>query len=239
MKNTPSPILITGCARSGTSLIAGIINMCGAFGGNMSGPNRNNKKGMFENAYIRNNLVKPYLREIGKDPLGQFPLPDISNLPIPKDWREKVLRIIYDDGYRNGPWMYKGAKMCLQWPVWDFAFPDAKWVIVRRRTGDIINSCIKTGFMRAYNKSHVLKQIKVTNEYDGWRWWVNQHEQRFIEMYENKLNCKMVWPERMVYEDYDQIKELIQWLGLQWTDKIYEFIEPRLWKSKKQMIKQQ
>ena len=35
------PILITGCARSGTSMIAGVINICGAFGGDMAGPNAN------------------------------------------------------------------------------------------------------------------------------------------------------------------------------------------------------
>lgn len=67
-----SPILITGCARSGTSMVAGVINMCGAFGGSMSGPNHNNAKGMFENARVRNNIVKPYLRQLHVDPLGQF-----------------------------------------------------------------------------------------------------------------------------------------------------------------------
>ena len=41
------PILITGCARSGTSMVAGIINMSGAFGGVMAGPNKNNQKGNF------------------------------------------------------------------------------------------------------------------------------------------------------------------------------------------------
>ena len=74
-------ILITGCARSGTSMIAGIINMCGAFAGDTSGPNRYNQKGMYENAKIRNSIVKPYLREIGMDPKGQFPLPNVKTIP--------------------------------------------------------------------------------------------------------------------------------------------------------------
>ena len=43
MKN---PIIITGCARSGTSLTAGVINICGAGGGEMSGATIYNKKGM-------------------------------------------------------------------------------------------------------------------------------------------------------------------------------------------------
>jgi len=142
------PILITGCARSGTSMVAGIINKCQVFGGDMSGPNRNNAKGMFENAYIRNNILKPYLRQMEVDPLGQYPLPDIDNLLIPSSLKKDVEQVMINQGYTNGPWMYKGAKMCLTWPAWHHAFPNAKWIIVRRRIGDIVNSCIRTGFMR-------------------------------------------------------------------------------------------
>jgi hypothetical protein len=93
------PILITGCARSGTSMVAGVINRCGAFGGKMSGPNSNNQKGMFENAVIRNSIVKPYLRQIGVDHLGQYPLPNIENLLIPRDWKWKVEQVMIDQGY--------------------------------------------------------------------------------------------------------------------------------------------
>ena len=66
MAKISPPILLTGCARSGTSLTAGIVNLCGAFGGIMSGPNRNNAKGMFENSKIRNTIIKPYLQKIYK-----------------------------------------------------------------------------------------------------------------------------------------------------------------------------
>jgi len=44
-KKLPSPILVVGAARSGTSLVAGIINMSGAFGGVMAGPQKSNQKG--------------------------------------------------------------------------------------------------------------------------------------------------------------------------------------------------
>ena len=76
-KDMPPPIIVTGCARSGTSLTAGIINICGAYGGTLAPPNVNNRKGMFENTTVRQTIVKPYLREHGWDPLGQNPLPSI------------------------------------------------------------------------------------------------------------------------------------------------------------------
>lgn len=227
------PILITGAARSGTSMVAGVINLCGAFGGNMSGSNRNNEKGMFENIQIRNNLVKPYLRGMGVDPLGQYPLPEISNLPIPNGWNDRVVSIMKKEGYQSGPWMYKGAKACLIWPVWKHAFPDAKWIIVRRRTGDIVNSCFKTNFMRAFQRQQFRDAIGVKTEKDGWIWWVNQHEDRFVEMIQEGINIKIVWPERMVGGDYKQIMETIEWLGLEWKSEVLSFIDPKLWKSRR------
>lgn len=237
------PILITGAARSGTSMVAGIINICGAYGGNMSGPNRNNAKGMFENANIRNNVVKPYFRSIKADPLGQYPLPDIVkvmnhavNKNFVSDWRHKVEHTFINEGYVDGPWMYKGAKMALHWPVWHEAFPTAKWVIVRRKTGDIINSCQRTGFMRAFNNQPNQRAVGASNEKEGWLWWVHQHLDSFLDMVHGKLDIQIVWPDRMVDGHYEQIEELIEWLGLEWKeDEVKSFIEPKLWKSKQKI----
>jgi len=229
----PDPILITGAARSGTSMVAGSVCKCGAFGGNMRGPNKNNAKGMYENVRIINNIVKPYLRKINVDPLGQYPLPDIRSLPIPADLRDRVQNEIIADGYTGGPWFYKGAKLCLIWPVWHYAFPDAKWIIVRRKPSDIANSCCKTGFMAAFRKSYVRKYVNVENEFEGWKWWVRQHHKRFMEMNDVGVNMKFVWPDRMVRGDYRQLYDTIEWLGLKWNEKaVLEFIDPKLWKSR-------
>lgn len=230
--NMPAPILITGCARSGTSMVAGVIDICGAFGGMTSGPNRNNVKGMFENSKIREGLCKPYLASLGVDKLGQYPLPDIRNLPIPADWKMNVESVIRSDGYSGGPWYYKGAKMCLMWPVWHYAFPNAKWIIVRRRTGDIVKSCMNTGFMRAFRNRQCQQAVGARTEAEGWIWWVHQHEQRFIEMMTEGLNVKVVWPHRMVEGDYRQLYETLDWLGLPWKSEVLSFIDPKLYKSR-------
>lgn len=226
------PILITGAARSGTSMVAGTINICGAFGGQMSGPNKNNAKGMFENAKIRNQIVKPFFREIGVDPLGQYPLPDVNSLIVPRDWKQRIEQAMKEQGYENGSWMYKGAKMCLHWPVWHYAFPDAKWVIVRRPTRDVVRSCMKTGFMRAFDNHRNQRAVGANTPEEGWLWWVHQHEDRFVEMMNEGLNVKVVWPHRMVDGDYSQMMELIDWLGLKWNSEVLNFIEPKLWKAR-------
>jgi len=218
------PILITGCARSGTSMTAGIVHLCGAWGGQLAGPNDNNKKGMFENLEIRNGVVKPYFRALGVDPLGQKPLPDITKFfglseRQGENWKQKIFSVIDKQGYAGQKWFYKGAKACLFWPLWDKAFPKAKWIIVRRNDEDIINSCLKTGFMRAYNTA------------DGWRKWVEEHKRRFFEM-KKYLNVVEVWPEKMVNGDFSEIQEVIISYGLEWNENAPAFVSPTLWGGK-------
>lgn len=203
----------------------------------MAGPNSYNAKGMFENTRIRQSIVKPYYVSLGVDQLGQFPLPDTKDMLIPPGWQDRIEEVMLDEGYQDGPWMYKGAKMCQHWPVWNYAFPEAKWVIVRRKTPDIINSCMRTGFMRAFGKTMFQKAVKAKNEYEGWLWWVHYHEDRFREMMQEGLQTQEVWPERMVDGDYSKIQEMIEWLGLEWReDEVKAFIEPKLWKAKKRKI---
>lgn len=224
-----SPILITGCPRSNTSMIAAIVNMCGAFGGRMS------KRGMFNNDRIREEVIKPYFHVTCADVLGQYPLPDTGKISIPVDWRQKVERIMVDQEYKTGHWMYKDGRSCLTWPVWNFAFPNAKWIIVRRRTGDIVQSCLRTGFMTAFADPGNQKAVGVTSEQDGWSWWVHQHENRFIEMINAGMNVKIVWPERMVEGDYQQMYETLEWLGLPWNKKMVSLIDPLLWDSREKV----
>lgn len=223
-----TPILITGAARSGTSMIGGIIHKCGAFSGVTVPPNKDEDKGMFENQQILNTIVKPYLRSLGVDPLGQYPLPDVKTLTIPVSWADSVLKVIEGQGYSGGAWMYKGSAMSLMYPVWAYAFPNAKWVVVRRNDDDIVDSCLHTAFMNAFDSEAHYKDIEVTSKKDAWYWWVRQHNRRFMEMIEKGINCKQIHPERMVHGDYSQIQEMLEWVGLKWDSAVLNYIEPRL-----------
>lgn len=214
------PILITGCARSGTSMVAGIINLCGIFGGIMSGPTPNNKKGMFENARIRNEVVKQYLISIGSDPLGQKPLPpDIyTGFPIP-DLRNRILEILDGQGRNGKRWFYKGAKMCLIWKHWHDAFPEAQWIIVRRPDEQIADSCMRASFMRAYH------------DVSGWMKWIEYHKRRWEEM-KKSADCTEIWSDRIVKGDFSELKKALAHLDLEWTDRVIDFVEPVLYNIK-------
>jgi hypothetical protein len=210
-----SPIFITGIERSGSTVVAKIIQSCGAFTGETTD--------MLENKKIKN-LVDYYYNRILKIPkYGQKPLPNTRWVCPLYEWKDQITNALREDGYDDqSVWMYKNFRICQIWPVWDRVYPNAKWVIVRRRTGDIIQSCLKTGFMNAYSD-----QI-------GWLGWIHEHEKLFVEMLEKGLNCKIIWPERMAMGDYQQMQETIEWLGLTWNDEAYNIGQTL--KSKQQKL---
>jgi hypothetical protein len=222
------PILVTGTARSGAGIIAGIFVKGSAFGGIMT-----NSRGMYENDQIRETIVKPYLQTIKTDPSGQYPLPELSKLSIPYNWRSQVEAIIQNQGYSSGPWMYKDSRIGLMWPIWHYAFPNAKWVLVRRRTGDIIESCTKTAYMNMFKDASIRQVVGVENEEAGWLWWIHEYEKRWVEMMNEGVNVRVLWPERMVYGDYSQLFEILDWLGLHWSSEIINFVDSSLWTSRK------
>lgn len=215
MNYTNNPIFVTGIERSGSSIIAKIIRECGAFTGTTTP--------MLENKGIKK-LVDHYYESVLKIPIfGQYPLPNVKGLYIPPIWKSEVENsLIYNDGYNKDlPWMYKSARIAQIYPLWKEAYPNAKYIIVRRRTGDIIHSCLKTGFMVAFNNIRNQKLVNVSSEQEGWLWWVQKQEETLYQITKSE-NCQIVWPERIANGDYGQMKEVISWLGLQWKEEIVE-----------------
>jgi hypothetical protein len=216
---TYQPIFITGAERSGSTFIAKILNMCGVQHGISNG--------MYENRIIVEQNMKLLDKHL-------FLFPNIDELTIPVNWHNFI------DGVRVAQmtdtyWMVKHSSIARLWPLYAYAFPNAKWIIVRRRTGDIVRSCVQTGYMKTFKNEDNLKKLNLTKEEEGWIWWVRRYEERFIEMINAGVNCKIVWPERMVTGDYTQMFELVDWLGLKWNNRIPSVIDPLLTKSREEI----
>lgn len=195
-------ILVTGAPRSGKAMIAGILRLTGVFAG------RVNK--MEENTAIQ----KISHRQLENYSYGKY---DIVDLPFNHNWRDMIHQALYFQGRKTQRWMYKGSDIASNWHQWDRAYPSAKWVIVRRKKEDIVNSCMKTAHMDAFD-----------NEKD-WGDLVDRYNVRLKEITEN-VNCCVVWPERMARGDYSQVFEMLDYLDLKWTPKILEYIDPKFWK---------
>lgn len=207
-----NPILITGADRSGSSLVAHIVHLCNVFAGDVSK--------MQENEQILNGL-KEYII----DNSGSCLFPTFDDVPL--YWKAFVFDILKKEGLKeNEVWVLKSSLLTQTWRMWSFNYPDAKWVIIRRRSSDIVNSCMKTGYMRMFQSVENQKKVGAGNEKDAWLWWIHQYENNWVEMIKAGLNCKIIWPERMAKGDYGQIYEMIEWLGLKWNRKIFEIIDP-------------
>jgi hypothetical protein len=207
-------ILVTGCARSGTSLITRILQ---AHGCNLGETNRVNV--LFENVGVRQNVLKPYLSSIGADPLGQRALPDTDKLEPVDGMREKVLRYIIGDE----PKAYKDAKLCLVWPVIDEAFPEAKWVLVRRAKDKIVASCLRERTSEGFGRF-----MLASDDYAYWCKWVEEHEARFEKM-RQKLYLIEVWPD-LIIDEPSAFESVTSFLGLKFNlDATTACINRKLW----------
>ena len=128
--------------------------------------------------------------------------------------------------------MYKDSQITQLWNVWDTAYPKAKWIIVRRRTGDILNSLSETAYMTKFKKVQNIEQVGAINEKEAWLWWVHEYEERFRDILAFGLDYRVVWPERMRDGDFEQIKEVVKWCGLNWNEEVVSVMDNLLNKKK-------
>jgi hypothetical protein len=93
---------------------------------------------------------------------------------------------------------------------------------------------MKTGYMMAFKDVANIKAIGAKDEASAWLWWVDEYEKKFIEMINEGINHRIIWPERMVDGDYQQLYDLCDWLGLKWDEEALKFIESLLWGKREQ-----
>ena len=151
-KHFLAPLLITGLPRSRTSMVAGILGKLGLWLGTTVPGGASNPKGFFEHYALREQVNKRILARLNCDPLGVKKMPLLMGLPRMEGLQDRVEKIVIADSYNGGsPWGFKDAKLTLLWPIWNNAFPKARWLIVNRPRELVIKSCLKTDFMRQHS----------------------------------------------------------------------------------------
>lgn len=198
------PILITGCARSGTSLTASIFKAHDLDLGTVNG--------LFENTSIREHLLKPMIERAGGDRLGQSRLPSIGVNPPVSSLRARV------EKHFTGPWAYKDAMLSLVWRTWADAFPEAKWVIVRRSVESIAKSCMYTPFMRAYQTE------------SEWHDWALACIWRLQD-----LRCSMKCPEidmdQVMRGNFESMRKAFEYCEIEFEQPLAEsLLDPTKWR---------
>lgn len=214
-----APILVTGLPRSGTSLLAGCLAICGAWTGPTAGPSPSNRKGSFENEALKDRFVKPTLALVGADPLGLDPLPPVAARPpieaTPfRDLVERELRRQGWDGARA--WLFKDAKLALIWPLWAAAFPEARWVVTHRHLLDVALSAVRAEPMAR----------RLGYDVERWTRWARDYRMRLQSVpARHALSI-----DRGVFADRTGLESLVGSLGLAWRPReVDSFVSAPLW----------
>lgn len=213
------PVIVTGSARSGTSLTMGCLVRCGLAIGQHCGPTPWNERGQYENRRLIQTAQKAYLESIGADPAAQGPLPAYADLAPDPGRRDRVLAVMHEQGVdTDRPWGFKDAKALVDWPVWADAFPDAVWVVTWRDRDSVIRSCQRTKFMRRYASD------------EDWGWWYDYHESRAHDLIGGVDSVYRVATPRLQAGHLDDVRRVADAAGLEWRPgEVEAFVSPDLW----------
>lgn len=200
-------IIVTGAQRSAASIVTGTIAISGAW---CSVPVKPwDVRSNLEDMEVYRAIVKPAMRGLGADPRGQRPLPLLERCEavaktVSSRWRDRLLSILESGGYGGGPVVLESSAACLSWPIWNAAFPAARWVIVRRRDGAIIESCMRTRYMAGYK------------DREGWAHWLSTIKGRFEQL--KGIGAHEVWVEPIFEGNLGDLADIVRSVGLTWDE---------------------
>lgn len=200
-------------------MVTGALAACGLWMGNTIGGNKDNEKGFFENADIREKLIKPALRNLGVDAAGVSSLIPVEQLGADPSLRRQMIDLIRQQGYDGtGRWGYKEPKLTLLWPMWADAFPHASWIILERDREAVVASCLNTGFMARKSK-----------DAEFWRHFVNRYDDRLRALERSVGDVTRVRTDRLTQGDTAGLRDLVDDLGLTWDETaVSDFVDPKL-----------
>lgn len=193
-------------------MTAQVLATCGLnFGGPLLGPDEYNVRGYWEHQNVKHNVVRPMLKELGGDKIGQPPLPNpdkrLSNFK-PEELRNEAYR------HLRGANAYKDPKLVLVWPYFSQAFPNSRWILVRRDVNRIVDSILEAPWL---NK---LKSRGVCLRY------VHDFLDRMKDM-KQYLIYKEVWP---TPDSPWMFRETIEFAGGVWDEeRVRSTLNQELW----------
>jgi hypothetical protein len=217
-----SPVFILGVPRSGTSLVTGLLALNGLWVGQTLQGDEANPKGYFENIRLRENINKGLLTRLGADRSGVQSFPPMTGLPRVPNLRKVVFEMITEEGYNgSGPWGFKDPKLTLTWPIWHQEFPKARWIIVRRPTSSVVQSCLRAPFLRLHSTDPKF-----------WRRFVAEYEERLDRMQAAGLWLRRLRSSDIIEGKLEWIAEVAREIGLPWNDELANgFVDRQHWRN--------
>lgn len=214
------PIIIAAPGRSGTTMLAGLLNRHGVWigEGRVTPHAKTNSLIVSENTAIKRKL-KHMAREIGYSN-RQVPLPVINNVEErAKDLRQYLKGIVPDDKR----WLVKTTWTLVFSEVWKEAFPEAWWIFIERNIADIIRSVKHHPSMRKRKVNDVYVFASALRE-----------RQRYISTTIPKGNCLFVDIDQVAACNMQECKRVLEFCGIEPNEEIIKtWIKPEMWHGSK------
>jgi len=184
-------------------MTAGLFHHHGVWTGGCRPPGPYNDKGFFENIKIKKIIVKEHKAIVQKSLLA-------TEKP---GFRERVEQAILEDGYIEGPWLWKGSAM--YWPAF-FEF-DCQFVVVNRPREQIFKSTRRSGML---SKALTTDELYANIDF---------HQQQMDYLVEEKDAVRVNTAE-LVNGDFTSIEAALTKCGLEFNEQVtLDFVEPKLW----------
>jgi hypothetical protein len=214
------PVLVTGLPRSGTSMVTGLLGVCGLWLGQTVPGGKENIRGFFENVLLRERVQKEVLRQGNFDPLGVKRLPPPNWHPVIRRFRDVVAAALAAQAYDGRQaWGFKDAKLTLTWRLWHEHFPRARWVIVRRPSEQVVASCLRTSFMKQHSGDPAF-----------WEGFAGAYLDRLATLQRTVHWNRVIEAADIADARFDALERLVEELELAWSpDAARNFVAPHFW----------
>jgi hypothetical protein len=227
------PVIITGTPRSGIWLTAGAFQVAGGFSGLLD-KSEPRVTGELENIAIRDRMERPLLEGLGFEPRGLGKIPPAEQIEklaaaMKDQWRLLVDQVFKEQNCQETAIRFIASQVaCLLWPIWNAAFPEAKWILVRRNEADIMASCRATGFVQSYRSpGDSSRRVRSDKEL---RLLINGYNERFEQMKGRHLNVTEFRPQLVYDGKLGALRSLLESHSLAWRPEVMEFVRPFQWK---------
>lgn len=139
-----SPLIIVGMHRSGTSLTARWLQMCGLhLGSELVPATRSNREGHYEDLEITR-LHREILRRNGLTYLTRREVP----IHTTEQDRYEAQRLVVERAASSPAWGWKDPRTSLFLPFWQDVVPAAKYLIVYRHYAQVVDSLLRRDKLR-------------------------------------------------------------------------------------------
>jgi hypothetical protein len=225
-------ILVLGMHRSGTSMVARLLNMMGAYfapEGISLGANQENPKGFWERKDV-NELCIRLLRSANCDwyRISSFTIDKIPSEAL-EEFRKRARQIILGlDAHR--PWFLKDPRLCVLAPLWLELLEFPMCVLVNRSPLEVARSLeMRNGFP-------LLFGLALWERYNTAALNATRGQQR-IQVNHAELRADPVGTVRQLQEKLEELG--LRGLRAPSEEEIRAFIDPSLYRAKEKQIRVQ